>query len=72
MFKHGIVLLGEGVIDLLHSNRIIRTATYIQSVLSVNSSLVIDEESYWFDEDGNKIYPGFKYLINYRAKAHNE
>lgn len=67
---HSVVLLGEGVIDLLHSDRIIKTSEYIEMLESLNNDIVIDTEmsGSWYNEFGVPVIVTIDYLRDYKGE----
>ena len=65
---HAIVLMGEWIIDLLHSNDIIKTKDYIIELQRYNPKLRIDYimSTGWYTNDGYPCRPSIDDLINYK------
>ena len=65
---HTVVLLGDSLIDLLHSDKFILTADYITKLKEDNSQLRIDYtlSTGWYDKDGYKYNPTLQDLIKYK------
>lgn len=65
---HTIVLMGEWIIDLLHSNNIIKTKDYIIELQKYNPKLRIDYtlSTGWYTDDGYLYRPNIDDLINYK------
>lgn len=65
---HTVVLLGDSLIDLLHSDDFILTADYITKLKEDNSKLRIDYtlSTGWYDKDGYKYNPTLQELIEYK------
>lgn len=65
---HAIVLMGEWIIDLLHSDNIIKTKDYIIELQRYNPKLRIDYtlSTGWYTDDGYSYEPSLDDLINYK------
>ena len=65
---HTVVLFGDSLIDLLHSDDFILTAEYINKLQEDNSQLRIDYalSSGWYGKDGYKYNPTLQELIEYK------
>lgn len=65
---HTIVLMGEWVIDLLHSNNTIKTKDYIIELQKDNPKLRIDYtlSTGWYTDEGYLYKPSIDDLINYK------
>lgn len=69
---HTVVLMGEWVIDLLHSDNVIKTKNYINRLKKHNPKLRIDYtlSTGWYADDGYMYRPSIDDLINYKYKEH--
>lgn len=64
---HAVVLMGEWVIDILHTDKIIKTRDYITELQKYNPKLRIDYmlSTGWYTDDGYPYMPSID-LINYK------
>ena len=65
---HAVVLMGEWVIDILHTDKIIKTRDYINVLQKYNPKLLIDYllSTGWYTDDGYPYMPSIDDLINYK------
>ena len=65
---HAVVLMGEWVIDILHTDKIIKTRDYINVLQKYNPKLRIDYllSTGWYTDDGYPYMPSIDDLINYK------
>lgn len=65
---HSIVLLGECLIDILYSDKILKTKEYIQELKKENPYLRIDYllSTGWYDNEGYLYRPTLEELMEYR------
>ena len=65
---HVIVLMGEWVIDLLHTDNIVKTKDYLIELQKNNPKLRIDYtlSTCWYTDDGYPYRPSIDDLINYK------
>lgn len=65
---HTIVLMGEWIIDLLHSDNIIKTKDYVIELKRHNPKLRIDYtmSTGWYTNEGYLYRPSLDDLINYK------
>ena len=65
---HAVVLMGEWVIDILHTDKIIKTRDYIIELQKYNPKLRIDYtlSTGWYTDDGYPYMPSIDDLINYK------
>jgi hypothetical protein len=65
---HAIVLMGEWIIDLLHSDNIIKTKNYIVELQKYNPKLRIDYtlSTGWYTQDGYLYKPSLEDLKKYK------
>lgn len=65
---HTVVLMGEWVIDILHTDKIIKTRDYIIELQKYNPKLRIDYtlSTGWYTDDGYLYRPSIDDLINYK------
>lgn len=65
---HAVVLMGDWVIDILNTNKIIKTRDYIIELQKDNPKLRIDYtlSTCWYTDDGYPYSPSINDLINYR------
>lgn len=65
---HAVVLMGEWVIDILHTDKIIKTKDYIIELQKYNPKLRIDYmlSTGWYTDDGYPYMPSIDDLINYK------
>lgn len=54
---HSVVLLGNCVVDLLHTDRLISTKEYVGNLSKLNKNLRLDYlmGGFWYSDDGHKI-----------------
>ncbi len=67
---HAVVLMGEWVIDALHTDSIIPTKEYIENLKKNNPKLRIDYtlSTCWYTDEGYPYKPSIEDLENYRYK----
>lgn len=65
---HAVVLMGDWVIDLLHTTEIIKTKDYIMKLKKDNPELRLDKvlTTGWYNEQGYAIPVTLDYLIKYK------
>ena len=65
---HSVVLLGDGIVDILHTDAIVPTKVYIEELEEVNPKLRLDYtlSTCWYDDEGYPIKPSLDYLKNYK------
>jgi hypothetical protein len=65
---HAVVLMGDWVIDVLHTDKIIKTKDYIIELQKHNPKLRIDYtlSTGWYTDNGYPYKPNINDLINYR------
>lgn len=66
---HTVVLMGEWVIDLLHTDEIIKTKDYILKLKENNPKLRIDYtlSTCWYTADGFPYKPSLQNLLDYKC-----
>ena len=65
---HAFVLMGEWVIDILHTDEIIKTKDYILNLQKDNPKLRIDWtlSTCWYSDEGYPYRPTLQELIDYK------
>lgn len=65
---HTVVLMGEWVIDILHTDKVIKTKDYILGLQEYNPKLRIDYSmsSCWYTDAGFPYRPSLEDLIKYK------
>ena len=65
---HSFVLMGEWIIDILHTNEIIKTKDYILNLQKDNPKLRIDYtlSTCWYNEEDYPYRPTLQDLIDYK------
>ena len=65
---HTVVLMGEWVIDVLHTSEIIKTKDYILELHKNNPELRIDYtmSTCWYTDEGFPYKPTIDYLLEYK------
>lgn len=66
---HTIVLMGEWIIDVLHTDDIVKTKDYILELQKLNSKLRIDYtmSTCWYTNDGLSYEPSIQDLLEYKC-----
>lgn len=65
---HTIVLMGEWIIDVLHTDDIVKTKDYILELQKLNPKLRIDYtmSTCWYTNDGFPYKPSIQNLLEYK------
>lgn len=65
---HSVIMLGNCVIDLLHSDRYISTGRYIKEMKKLNPELRLDKfmTEQWYGDNGQPIMLDINALENYK------
>jgi len=61
---HSLTLVGNGIIDILHSDKIFQTKEYIEMLEKDNPKLRIDSDLSmgWFTQEGDNGFEGWLYM----------
>ena len=65
---HSVVLLGEVLIDVLHTDKILSTRKYLKTLMKNNPKLRIEHalSTYWYNSDGFTCKLDIQELLKYK------
>lgn len=62
---HSVVMLGDCVIDMFHSDNLLSTSKYVKDLLELNDKLKVSQpmSGIWWDKNGLEFQMSVEYLV---------